>query len=158
MELPTFAAGSFERVEEKFRRIQACNRLWMAMQVDGRPIPVTSMYAQGTTDHAEAVEMYFDPGQVSYEPLPNVFWDACDPASFNQKGSNMGSHCRSAIFLHSLEQKATARASKERLRHDGRFTRPIANGDSTCNAVLSCGRIPPASHHEAGRCGLSRMR
>ena len=79
----------------------------------------------GTTGHAEVVEIYFDPDQVSYEQLLHVFWDAHDPKGFNRQGSDAGSQYRSAIFIHSLEQEATAHASKERLRQSGRFTRPI---------------------------------
>jgi peptide-methionine (S)-S-oxide reductase len=79
----------------------------------------------GTTGHAEAVEIDFDPGQVSYEQLLNVFWDAHDPTSSNRQGSDVGSQYRSAIFFHSPKQEATAQTSKERLRQSGRFTRPI---------------------------------
>jgi peptide-methionine (S)-S-oxide reductase len=71
------------------------------------------------------VEIYFDPGQVSYEQLLNVFWDAHDPTSSNRQGSDVGSQYRSAIFFHSPEQEATAHTSKERLQQSGRFTRPI---------------------------------
>ncbi|SRR5712692_3256773 len=125
MQRATFAAGSFERVEETFRRIGGVQQTMVGYAGGSAPDPGYFDVCTGTTDHAEVVEICFDPGQVSYEQLLNVFWDGHDPTSFNRQGSDVGSQYRSAIFFHSLEQEATARASKERLQQSGRFTQPI---------------------------------
>ena len=125
MERATFAAGSFERVEETFRRIEGVLQTAIGYAGGWAPDPSYFDVCTGTTGHAEVVEIYFDPGQVTFEQLLNVFWDAHDPTSFNRQGSDLGSQYRSVIFFDSLEQEATALASKERLRQSGRFTRPI---------------------------------
>ena len=125
MERAIFAAGSFERVEEKFRRVEGVQQTIVGYAGGWAPDPSYFDVCTGTTGHAEAVEIYFDPGQVSYEQLLHVFWDVHDPTRFNRQGSDVGSQYRAAIFFHSREQEATARTSKERLRQSGRFTRPI---------------------------------
>ncbi len=125
MQRATFAAGSFERVEETFRRIEGVQQTMVDYAGGWAPDPGYFDVCTGTTGHAEVVEIYFDPDQVSYEQLLNVFWDAHDPLSFNRQGSDVGSQYRSALFFHSLEQEATAHASKEGLRQSGRLTRPI---------------------------------
>jgi peptide-methionine (S)-S-oxide reductase len=125
MERATFATRSFERVEETSRRIEGVQQTTVGYAGGWASDASYFDACTGTTGHAEVVEIYFDPGQVSYEQLLNVFWDAHDPTSFNRQGSDVGSQYRSAIFFHSLEQEATAHASKERLQQNGRFTRPI---------------------------------
>ena len=77
------------------------------------------------TGHAEVVQVEFDPAQVSYETLMNVFWDNHDPTTLNRQGPDYGTQYRSVIFYHSPEQESAARASKERMEKSGRFRRPV---------------------------------
>jgi peptide-methionine (S)-S-oxide reductase len=78
------------------------------------------------TGHAEVVEVDYDPEQVSYERLLDVFWNAHNPTELNRQGPDVGTQYRSVIFAHTPEQEAAARASRERLGKSGRFSRPIA--------------------------------
>ena len=125
MERATFAAGSFECIEETFRRIEGVQQTMVGYAGGWALDPSYFDVCTGTTGHAEGVEIYFDPGQVRCEQLPNVLRDAHDSTSFNRQGSDVGSQYRSAIFFHSLEQEAVARAPKKQRLQSGRFTRPI---------------------------------
>jgi peptide-methionine (S)-S-oxide reductase len=67
----------------------------------------------------------YDPAQVSYEQLLEIFWSIHDPTQLNRQGPDVGDQYRSAIFHHGPEQEAAARASKEALVASGRCRRPV---------------------------------
>ena len=89
------------------------------------PNPTYRMVCSDRTGHAEVVYVEYDPEQVSYDDLLNVFWQIHDPTTLNRQGVDIGSQYRSAIFFYSDEQRARAEASKKGLNHSGRFGRPI---------------------------------
>jgi peptide-methionine (S)-S-oxide reductase len=125
MEKATFGGGCFWGVEEEFRRVKGVQRTAVGYTGGFVPDPNYFDVCTGTTGHAEAVELQFDPELVSYEQLLDVFWNAHDPTRFHRQGDDVGSQYRSAIFFHSVEPEAVARASKKRLEQSCRFTRAI---------------------------------
>ncbi|HYU17123.1 MAG TPA: peptide-methionine (S)-S-oxide reductase MsrA, partial [Chloroflexota bacterium] len=71
------------------------------------------------------VEVEYDPSKVAYDDLLAVFWENHDPTTLNRQGPDVGTQYRSAIFFHTPQQEAAARASKENLERSGKFARPI---------------------------------
>jgi peptide-methionine (S)-S-oxide reductase len=79
----------------------------------------------GRTGHSEAVEVDYDPAQVTYEQLLGIFWESHDPTTMNRQGPDVGTQYRSAIYFHDTAQEASARGSKTLLEKSGVFKRPI---------------------------------
>ncbi len=125
MEKATFGAGCFWGVEAAFRRIQGVIDTAVGYAGGALDNPTYRDVCSGTTGHAEVVEVTYDPDQVSYETLLNVFWENHNPTTRNRQGPDVGSQYRSALFFHTPDQEIIARASKERLDRSDRFRRPI---------------------------------
>jgi len=125
IEKATFAAGCFWGVEELFRRTPGVISTAVGYTGGQTENPTYQEVCGDRTGHAEAVQVEYDPKQVSYEQLLGLFWGNHDPTTPNRQGPDFGSQYRSAIFFHSPEQEAKARASKEALGVSGRFRRPI---------------------------------
>ena len=87
--------------------------------------PTYESVCSDETGHAEVVEVLFDPSEVSYGELLDVFWRNHDPTTRNRQGPDVGSQYRSVVFYHSPEQKAAAEAKLAELETSGRFRRPI---------------------------------
>jgi peptide-methionine (S)-S-oxide reductase len=87
--------------------------------------PTYDEVCRDTTGHAEAVQVGYDPAQVTYEQLLEVFWKIHDPTTPGRQGADVGSRYRSVIFCHAPEQEAAARAAKAKLEKSGRFRQPI---------------------------------
>jgi len=125
MEKATFAAGCFWGVEETFRTVQGV--ISTAVGYTGGHIenPSYEAVCAGTTGHAEAVQIEFDPGVVSYQRLLEIFWECHDPTTKNRQGPDIGSQYRSAIFYHTVEQEKTAKTVKEKLDKRSLLGRPV---------------------------------
>ena len=123
--LATFGAGCFWGIEEVFRQTPGVLSTVVGYTGGTFPNPTYEDVCSGTTGHAEAVQVTYDPSKVSYEKLLNIFWDNHDPTTVNRQGPNIGDEYRSAIFTHNEEQEVLATASKEKLSASGRFKRPI---------------------------------
>src|ERR1700716_1404364 len=125
MENATFGAGCFWGVEAAFRQIKGVKETAVGYMGGKLKDPTYEDVCTDRTGHAEVVQVEFDPSQVSYEELLNVFWDNHDPTTLNRQGPDTGTQSRSAIFFHTPEQEATAKAAKDALGKSGRYKRPI---------------------------------
>jgi len=114
MDKATFGAGCFWGVEAAFREVKGV--LTTAVGYSGGHLsnPTYKDVCSGRTGHAEVVQVDYDPAQVSFDDLLNVFWDNHDPTTMNRQGPDIGAQYRSAIFFHTPEQEAAAKASLER--------------------------------------------
>ena len=125
MAIATFGAGCFWGVEAEFRHVKGVKATAVGYSGGRSKNPTYKDVCSDMTGHAEVVQVEYDPDVVPYDDLLNVFWENHDPTTLNRQGPDIGTQYRSAIFFHTPEQEAAARASKERLEQSGRFRRPI---------------------------------
>jgi peptide-methionine (S)-S-oxide reductase len=122
-EKATFGAGCFWGVEETFRKLKGVTSTAVGYAGGTKENPTYEDVCSDETGHAEAVQVEFDPSQVSYDDLLDVFWSNHNPTTLNRQGPDVGTQYRSVIFYHSPEQKAAAEKSK--IDMSSRLNRPI---------------------------------
>lgn len=121
----TFAGGCFWCMEPPFDGLDGVVSTTSGYTGGQTKNPSYEEVSSGVTGHAEAVQIAFDPTQISYEELLEVFWRNIDPLTPNAQFCDHGSQYRTAIFYHDDEQQRLAEASKKALERSGRFTKPI---------------------------------
>jgi peptide-methionine (S)-S-oxide reductase len=125
IEKATFGAGCFWGVEDVFAHVKGVVATAVGYSGGTLANPTYRDVCSHKTGHAEVVHLEYDPAQVSYDELLDVFWANHDPTTLNRQGPDVGSQYRSVIFFHTPEQQAAALASKERQQASGRYRRPI---------------------------------
>jgi len=124
-ELATFGAGCFWGVEVTFRNTAGVKDALVGYLGGTLANPTYKDVCTGRTGHAEVVQVEYDPAEVTYDKLLDVFWGNHNPTTLNRQGPDVGTQYRSAIFYHTPEQKRLAEESKARLGASGRFRNPI---------------------------------
>lgn len=87
--------------------------------------PTYRQVTSGTTGHAEVIQVVFDPKEISFEEVLEIFWATHDPTTLNRQGADVGPQYRSAVFYQSEDQKQKAEFFKKKLDESGAFSRPI---------------------------------
>ena len=119
----TFAAGCFWGVEAAFREVEGVAATRVGYAGGTIADPTYEQVCSDRTGHAEAVQVWFDPGVVSYGELLDTFWSIHDPTTRDRQGWDFGSQYRPAIFFHDAEQERLGIASRDERQNS--LARPI---------------------------------
>ncbi len=143
MELATFGAGCFWGVEVAFRQVRGVKDAVVGYLGGTLANPTYKDVCTGRTGHAEVVQVEYDPAEVTYDRLLEVFWENHDPTTLNRQGPDVGTQYRSAVFYHGPEQKAAAERSKASLDASGKLRRPVVTEITPASAFY-----PAEDYHQ----------
>lgn len=121
----TFGGGCFWCTEAVFLKLKGVQSVVSGYSGGSVKNPSYEEVCTGTTGHAEAIQVTFDPALIKYDELLEVFWKTHDPTTLNRQGNDVGTQYRSAIFYHNDEQKRLAEHYKQKLDASGLFPAPI---------------------------------
>ena len=113
MEIATLAAGCFWGVEAAFEKIKGIEKTTVGYTGGKTKNPTYEQVCTNKTGHAEAIQIMYNPEEIKYDQILEIFWTIHDPTQLNRQGPDIGTQYRSAIFYHSEEQKKIAEQSKE---------------------------------------------
>ena len=123
MDKATFGGGCFWCTEAVFQRLKGVKLVVSGYAGGNKPNPTYDEVCSGDTGHAEVVQITFNPKEITYEELLDVFWDAHNPAQLNRQGADVGTQYRSVIFYHNKEQRKSAEESRTKISK--KFKNPI---------------------------------
>ncbi len=123
LELATLGGGCFWCVEAVYQRLPGVTQVVSGYAGGASPDPTYEAVCSGLTGHAEVVQVTFDPDEIDYAKLIDLFWTAHDPTTLNRQGNDVGSQYRSVIFTHHSRQEELARLSMAEAQK--RFREPI---------------------------------
>ncbi len=124
-QLATFGAGCFWGVEATFRKIKGVVNTSVGYEGGTYKNPSYQDVCYKETGHAEVVQIEYDPSEVTYSELLDVFWNNHNPTTLNKQGPDEGEQYRSVIFYHNEEQKELALKSKLKLEQSKKFKNQI---------------------------------
>jgi peptide-methionine (S)-S-oxide reductase len=124
-EVATLASGCFWCSEAVFTIIRGVERVEPGYTGGSVPNPTYEQVSSGTTGHAEAVQVFFDPSVISFREILEIFFATHDPTTLNRQGPDVGTQYRSVIFYHNEEQKTTAEKVIEELNKEEIWDAPI---------------------------------
>jgi peptide-methionine (S)-S-oxide reductase len=125
LEVATLAGGCFWCIEAVFKELRGVTKVESGYSGGTKPNPTYRQVCDGTTGHAEVVQITFNPAEISFKDLLNVFFGVHDPTTLNRQGADTGTQYRSAIFYHSHEQEETAKKLIEELDQSKTWDNPI---------------------------------
>jgi peptide-methionine (S)-S-oxide reductase len=125
METTTLGSGCFWCTEAVFQQVKGVKSVVSGYSGGHVDNPSYNQVTTGTTGHAEVCQIEFDPEQITFEEILEIFFQTHDPTTLNRQGNDYGPQYRSVIFYHSEEQKETAERIKKELDESGTWKKPI---------------------------------
>jgi methionine-S-sulfoxide reductase len=139
----TFAGGCFWCMEPPFEKLEGVYAVVSGYIGGHDNDPTYPEVSSGVTGHAEAVEVSYDAGRVSYKQLLDIFWRNIDPTAKDRQFADVGTQYRTGIFYHNEEQKKLAEESKSELAASGKFDKPIVT-----EIVPAAAFFPAEDYHQ----------
>ena len=139
--IATLAGGCFWCTESDLEKVPGVDRVISGYTGGKKENPTYEEVSAGGTGHLEAIQVYYDPQQITYEQVLEIFWRQINPTDPGGQFVDRGSQYRSAIFYHNPEQKRLAEQSKETWNRSGKFTKPIVT------EILPLGRFYEAEEY-----------
>jgi len=124
-ETATLASGCFWCAEAVFSIVKGVEKVESGYTDGSKLNPTYEEVSTGTTGHAEAVQLTFDPEVISFKEILEIFFATHDPTTMNRQGPDVGTQYRSVIFYHDQTQKAAAEAMIDELNKEGIWDKPI---------------------------------
>ena len=124
-EIASFGNGCFWCTEAIFQQLEGVIKVVSGYSGGHIDNPTYKQVCNGTTGHAECLNITYDPSKISFDELLEVFWKTHDPTTLNRQGNDVGTQYRSVIFYHNEEQKAKAEKYKAELDKSGAYASPI---------------------------------
>jgi peptide-methionine (S)-S-oxide reductase len=125
LDTATFAGGCFWCTEAYFERVEGVHYVVSGYAGGEMPNPTYQQVSAGKTDHAESVQLYYDPEKLSYEDLLKVFFATMDPTQLNRQGPDVGAQYRSVVFYHNKVQQQEAEDYVRQLEASGKYNSPV---------------------------------
>jgi peptide-methionine (S)-S-oxide reductase len=143
-EVAALGGGCFWCLEAVFEQLRGVDKVESGYAGGTTPTPTYQQVCTGLTNHAEVVQVTFDPAVVSYRDVLDVFFATHDPTTPNRQGPDVGTQYRSAIFYHSPEQKEIAERRIAELNAEGIWPAPIVT------EVVPLGKFYKAEEYHQG--------
>ncbi|SEP63821.1 peptide-methionine (S)-S-oxide reductase MsrA [Flavobacterium urocaniciphilum] len=125
VQIATFAGGCFWCTEAVFLEVKGVEKVVSGYTGGFIKNPAYREVCNGTTGHAEGIQITFNPKEVAYEDLLEIFFATHDPTTLNKQGNDIGTQYRSAIFYHSPEQKEKAEKYIKLIEQEKLYSSPI---------------------------------
>lgn len=124
-EIATLAGGCFWCTEALFKRVKGIISVIPGYAGGHVENPTWQQVSTGTTGHAESIQIEFDPTQIPFDKILDIFWHTHNPTTLNRQNYDVGTEYRSAIFYHDEKQKEIALKSKQELEEANTYKAPI---------------------------------
>ena len=123
--IATLGGGCFWCLEAVYLQVEGVIQVQSGYSGGSVPDPAYKSVCTGTTDHAEVVQVSFDPETITYSEILQIFFSIHDPTTLNRQGNDIGTQYRSVVFYHDVEQQRIAEKTKSRIEMDGIWDKPI---------------------------------